>query len=96
MCLWREDLSRRLDTTWDLKWVYPELMTGPDLIRAVLESGLSEDRQRRQETIRSFIRDQYEIDRQVRFKQVELQNNLLNLFIDVPVSNVVHPCSAPF
>lgn len=86
ICFWREDLSRHLDTAWDLKWVYPELMTGPDLIRAFLETGLKEHQQRRQDTIKRFLRDQYEIDLQVRFKQVELQNDLLSLFIDVPVS----------
>jgi hypothetical protein len=33
ICWWRDDICRRLDNAWDLKWVYPELMTGPDLIR---------------------------------------------------------------
>ena len=32
VCWWRDDLSRRLDNSWDLKWAYPELMTGPDLL----------------------------------------------------------------
>jgi hypothetical protein len=39
ICWWRNDLSRRLDNAWDIKWVYPELMTGPDLLRALIESG---------------------------------------------------------
>lgn len=86
LCYWRDDLNRRLDVNWDLKWVYPELMTGPDLIRAIIESGLSDQQQRRADAIRRFVRDQYESDKQVRFKQVELQNNLLDLFIDVPIS----------
>ena len=47
MCWWRDDLSRRLDNAWDLKWIYSELMTGPDLIRAVMEQGLSEKREKR-------------------------------------------------
>jgi hypothetical protein len=85
MCLWRDDLNRRLDNAWDLKWVYPELMTGPDLIRAIVESGLTEDRQRRSEAVRAFMRDQYEVDKTVRFKQVDLENKLLDLFIDVPI-----------
>ena len=33
VCWWRDDLNRRLDSAWELKWTYPELMTGPDLIR---------------------------------------------------------------
>lgn len=83
---WREDLNRRLDSAWDLKWAYPELMTGPDLIRAMIESRLSDDKERRTTAIKAFIRDQYGIDEEVRFKQVELQNKLLELFIDVPVA----------
>jgi hypothetical protein len=84
-CLWREDLNRRLDNAWDLKWIYPELMTGNDLIRSVIESGLTEDKERRASTIRAFIRDQYTSELEVKFKQVELQNKLFDLFIDVPL-----------
>src|SRR4051812_4577998 len=47
ICLWRNDLSRRLDSIWDLKWTYPELMTGPDLIRLIIEGNLSESKERR-------------------------------------------------
>ena len=86
MCWWRDDINRRLDTTWDLKWVYPELMTGPDLIRSIIESGLADKKEQRVAAIKAFIRDQYEVDEEVRFKQIELQNRLLDLFIDVPVS----------
>ena len=85
ICLWRDDLNRRLDTAWQLKWTYPELMTGPDLIHSIIESGLSENRERRTSAIRAFVKDQYTRDAEVKFKQVELQNNLLDLFIDVPV-----------
>src|SRR5205814_7984186 len=34
--------------------------------------------------------EQYRLDQEVRFKQVELQNKLLDLFIDVPVALRVH------
>ena len=56
VCWWRNDLNRRLDDAWDLKWTYPELMTGPDLIRLVVENGLAEDKQRRASTIRAFCK----------------------------------------
>lgn len=87
---WRDDLDRRLDAAWDLKWTYPELMRGPDLIRAVVEAGAKEHHERRSAAIKAFLRDQYERDQEVRFKQVELQNKLLDLFIDVPVSPREH------
>lgn len=84
-CWWRDDLSRRLDGAWDIKWIYPELMTGPDLLRGIIETGLSEDRDRRTAAIRAFVADQFASDQEVKFKQVELQNRLLDLFIDVPI-----------
>lgn len=84
-CWWRDDINRRLDAAYDLKWTYPELMTGPDLIRSIIESGLGEHRQRRSDAIKIFIRAQYLQDQDVRFKQVELQNKLLDLFVDVPI-----------
>jgi hypothetical protein len=82
---WRDDINRRLDSAWDLKWSYPEIMTGPDLIRALIETGLTEEKERRSSAIRAFLSDQYSRDEEVKFKQVELQNRLLDLFIDVPV-----------
>jgi hypothetical protein len=85
-CWWRDDINRRLDGDWDLKWSYPEVMRGPDLLRAILESGLSEHKERRESALRAFLRQQFSLDEEVRFNQVELQSKLLDLFIDVPVS----------
>ena len=84
-CLWRDDINRRLDDAWDLKWTFPEVMTGPDLIRAVIQSGVAEHQLRRTNALRSFITAQLQADRQVRFRQVDLETPLLDLFIDVPV-----------
>jgi hypothetical protein len=83
-CWWRDDLNRKLDDAWNLKWSYPELMTGPDLIRSIIESGLSEDKERRSSAIKTFVLEQFNVDQVVKFKQVDLQNRLLDLFIDVP------------
>jgi hypothetical protein len=84
-CWWRNDINRRLDDAWSLKWIYPELMTGPDFLRWIAETGLSEHKDRRSSTVRAFLRSQYQMDEEVRFKQVELQNKLLDLFVDVPL-----------
>ncbi len=85
-CWWRNDINRRLDGEWDLKWEYPEIMSGPDLIRYILENGLSEHKERRSTAIQAFLRDQYEHDKEVRFKQVDLRNKLFDLYVDVPLS----------
>lgn len=84
-CLWRGDLDRRLESSWDLKWAYPDLMTGNDLIRALVEGRLSENSERRTRAIRSFLAAQYRADREVHFKQADLHNDLLSVFVDVPV-----------
>ena len=84
-CWWRDDVNRRLDDAWDIKWSYPDILSGPDILRVIVEKGLEEDAERRTSAIRAFVRDQFERDTEVRFKQVELQNELLDLFIDVPV-----------
>jgi hypothetical protein len=82
---WREEVERHLDGAWDVKWSYPEVMSTSDLLRYVLESGLTEDKDRRTRAILAHVADQHGRDQDVRFKQVELQNRLLDLFIDVPV-----------
>ncbi len=85
-CWWRDDINRRLDNAWDLKWAYPDLLSGPDFLRIIIESGLSEHRDRRSAAVRAFLKNQYDLDEEVRFKQVELQNRLLDLFVDVPIT----------
>lgn len=57
-CWWRDDINRRLDSAWDLKWVYPDIMSGPDFLRAIIEAGLSESRKRRSAAMRAFVRAQ--------------------------------------
>jgi hypothetical protein len=92
ICWWRDDIERRLDDAWDIKWAYPEVMTGPDFLRAIYEAGLAQDLSRREGTLRAFLRDQYTRDCQVKFRQVDLQNGLLDLFVDVPIA----PGERPF
>ncbi len=85
-CWWRDDLSRRLEAAADLKWSFPELFTGTDLLRVLIEHGLQADQQRRSAAITTFVRTQHDREQEVRFKQVELQNKLVDLFVDVPVA----------
>lgn len=84
-CWWRDDIMRRLDDSYDIKWAYPEVLSGTDVLRLIIHEGLSENNDRRTNAIRSFIKEQYEADKQVRFKQIDLQNNLLDLFVDLPI-----------
>ena len=83
---WRDDLNRRMDVAYDLKWRYPDLVGGTDLLREIVENGFTEDRERRSSAIKTFLRKQYDDDEDVRFKQIELQNKLVDLFVDVPLA----------
>ena len=82
---WRDDLDRRLDSAWDLKFAYPALFTGTDLLRLVIEASPNEGRERRQHAITAFLSEQFESDRELKFKQAELQNDIFHLFTDVPL-----------
>ena len=82
---WRDDIDRRLDDAWDLKFAYPALFSGTDLLRLVIEASPSEGRERRRNAITAFLSTQFESDREVKFKQAELENDIFDLFTDVPM-----------
>ena len=82
---WRDDLDRRLDDAWDLKFAYPALFPGTDLLRLVVEASPSEGRERRRNAITAFLSHQFDSDREVKFKQAELENDIFDLFTDVPL-----------
>ena len=84
ICWWRDDLNRRLDGSWDLKLRYPEILSGQDFLRLLLETSGGQEESRRRRAINTFLSEQYSDDQEVKFKQVELQNKLLDLFVDLP------------
>jgi hypothetical protein len=88
MCMWRDDLDRRLDANFDLKMRFPALLNGPDLLQLfwnALTSG--EATKRREQALRAYFAHQFEQESNVRFKQAELTStSIFDLFIDVPVN----------
>ena len=82
---WRDDIDRRLDDAWDLKFAHPALFTGTDLLRLLAEASPSEGRERRRNAITAFLSGQFQSDREVKFKQAELENDIFDLFTDVPL-----------
>lgn len=81
---WRDDINRRLDASWDVKLRYPEVLSGQDFLRLLLQTAAGEEHERRLTAIRAFLCDQYTDDVDVKFKQVELHNKLLDLFVHLP------------
>ena len=85
-CLWRDDLDRRLEQSIALQWRYPEVLSGPNAIHLALAAHISEDAERRSTALRQFVAHQFKNDSEVRFKQIDLRNDLLSLFVDVPAA----------
>lgn len=83
-CWWRNDLAIRLAKFPELRWAYPDLLTPTDILRELIGRGGSEGSQRRTNAIQTFLSAQFKDERHVRFRQVQLQHDLLNAFIDVP------------
>lgn len=85
ICWWRDDLSRLIEQNPIFKWSYPEILNGQDVLNSILFENITENKSRRQKVIKAYLADQYLIDNEVKFKQIDLQNKLLDLFTDVPI-----------
>lgn len=85
-CFWRDEIDRRFDSApAALKLKYSELLSLEDGMEVVLGALFGSNNVRQQDAIHAFIAGQFESDKTVKFKQVSLSNDLLDLFIDVPV-----------
>lgn len=78
----RDDLVNILDDNIDIKWSYPEIINGRDILGMLIGKSIQNHKI---DVIKSYISDQYEIDKKVKFKQVEIDNSLFDLFIEVPI-----------
>lgn len=86
VCLWRDDLERRLDgADASLKLSFPGVLTGEDALTLILEAQMGPHKERVSRALRAFVATQYQKDEEVKFRQVELANSLLGLFVDVPL-----------
>ena len=83
-CWWRDDLERRIDGFSDIKWSYPEITRGTDLLQALLHGSLGQDAKRCSDALRAYMAYQFKYDSQLKFKQIDLQKSILDLFVDVP------------
>jgi hypothetical protein len=85
ICWWREDLSMLFEKDPIFKWSFPEIINGQDILNSVLFNNINENRERRENVIRAYLSDQYEMDNEVKFRQINLQNGLYDLYTDVPI-----------
>lgn len=82
---WRDDLDGRLDNASDIKWSYPQLFRGTDLLLALLERIGTQTAAQSARAVKGYLATQYRRDREIKFKQIDLTRTLTNLFVDLPL-----------
>lgn len=84
-CWWRDDISRRFEKDPMFKWSFPEILNGQDILNSLIFFNSNENNENREAIINAYLTDQYRIDNEVKFKQIDLQNKLIDLYTDVPL-----------
>jgi hypothetical protein len=85
VCWWRDDLNTLFKKDPLFMWSFPEIINGQDVLNSVLFNNLNENKEKRETVVKAYLVDQYESDNEVKFKQIDLKNKLLDLFTDVPI-----------
>ncbi|NBA84629.1 NACHT domain-containing protein [Emticicia sp. CRIBPO] len=85
LCWWRDDLCRLVEKDSIFRWSFPELINGQDVLNSLVFQGINESKERRESIVKAYLADQYSIDNEVKFRQIDLQNKLLDLYTDVPI-----------
>jgi hypothetical protein len=85
ICWWREDLNALFEKDPLFKWSFPQILNGQDILNSALFENLVENKQRKENVVRAYLADQFELDGEVKFKQIDLQNKLTSLYTDVPL-----------
>ena len=83
---WRDDIDARLDSAPAIKWSYLQILNAADILALLLRSDSDPVDQQSGRTIRAYLGTQYDRDRDVKFKQVELQQTLTDVFVDLPIA----------
>jgi len=85
LCWWRDDLSRLFEKDPIFKWSFPEILNGQDILNSILFQNITENKERRESVVKAYLADQYSTDNKVKFRQIDLENRLFDLFTDVPI-----------
>lgn len=84
--MWRTDLDRRFEKSLPaLRLRYSEVLGGDGAIQLVLEGLWGADGSRRMAALRAYSVYHFRRDSDLKFKQVDQNNELLSLFVDVPL-----------
>ncbi|RWK59262.1 hypothetical protein [Mesorhizobium sp.] len=83
-CWWRDDIESRVDGQPAIKWSYPEIIRATDLLEYFFTTQGDSAAQGRTDALRAFMAYQYRYDQKLKFKQVDLERSIQDLFVDVP------------
>ena len=86
---WRDDLDRRLDNALDVKWSYPEVLRATDLLPLLIKRIGETNDTKSARALKSYMASQYDSDREIKFKQVDLKRTLTDLFVDLPLGEKI-------
>jgi hypothetical protein len=85
ICWWRDDITSKFEKDPLFMWSFPEILNGQDILNSILFNNINENRERRENVLKAYLADQYDIDNEVKFRQIDLHNKLFDLFTDVPL-----------
>ena len=88
-CWWRDDLARRIDANSSIKWSFPNIMRAEDLLQILIEGRGLKEATRLSRVLNSYMAYQYERESKLKFKQIDLQKELSDQFVDVPALIVI-------
>ncbi len=82
---WRDDLDRRLEANSEIKLSYPEILKASDSCPLLFQQ--SSIKKQVIQAINSYIAVQCDKEQDVKFRQVDLQHKLMDLFVDLPLGS---------
>jgi hypothetical protein len=84
---WRETLDAYVTSNIGVQWSFPAMLNGAQVASLLLRTMGAERAEQRARVIRSFLGQQYDLGRALKFKQVGLESaSLTDLFVDVPAA----------
>ena len=84
---WRDDLDRHLEKEENIKWSYPEILKATDILPLLIKNSKNTEDLQATRALTGYMATQYSTDKNVKFKQVELQHSLTDLFVDLPLGH---------
>lgn len=93
---WRDDIDRRLDNSLDIKFSFPRILRATDVLPLFLENSRTTKAWEAELPLKNYMATQYEIEKEVKFKQVDIKHRITDLFVDIPLAQKQHRSKNPW